>query len=59
MAGWLPPYLNKMIEKLEKELIVAEKKELQAKKNYEFAVEYRKLCEEKLNNAKKDEANKD
>ena len=55
MADIVPPYLNKMVEKLEKELLVAEKKEIKAKKNYEFATEYKNLCLEKLENAKKDE----
>ena len=44
----LPPYLNKMTEKFEKELHNAEKKELKAKKNYEFAQEYTKLCKDRL-----------
>lgn len=44
----VPPYLNKMETKIEKELHNAEKKELKAKKNYEFAQEYTKLCKERL-----------
>lgn len=57
MAHFLPPYLNKMIDKLEKELAQAEKKELKAKKDLEFATEYKNLCQEKLENAKKQEIN--
>lgn len=48
-----PPYLNKLEEKYEKELLLAKKREIKAKKEYEFATEYRKLCEEKLEEAKK------
>ena len=44
----VPPYLNKMTEKFEKEFHNAEKKELKAKKNYEYAQEYTKLCKERL-----------
>ena len=56
MAEWLPPYLNKMVEKYEKEYLKAQKETVRAKKTYEFAVEYEALCKEKLDNAKKDEA---
>ena len=59
MAGWVPPYLNKWIDKLEKETLEAQRKELKAKNDYEFAKEYTKLCEEKLEKAKRDEALKD
>ena len=45
----LPPYISKMEQKVEKELHNAEKKELKAKKDYEFAQEYTKLCRERLN----------
>lgn len=48
-----PPYLNKNIERLEKELALAEKKEQIAKENYETAVEYTKICREALEDAKK------
>lgn len=48
MADLLPPYISKMENKIEKELHNAEKKELKAKKNYEFAQEYTKLCKERL-----------
>lgn len=48
-----PPYLNKNIEMLEKELALAEKKEQIAKENYETAVEYTKICREALEDAKK------
>lgn len=54
----VPPYMNKLIEKYELEVLHAEKKEIRAKKNYEFAQEYTKLCKEKLEKAKQDEANK-
>ena len=40
---------------LEKELLLAEKKEIKAKKACESATEYRQLCEQKLNEAKHDE----
>lgn len=52
MAYIAPPYLNKNIEKLEREYLLAEKKELEAKKKLEFATEYKNLCKEKLENAK-------
>ena len=55
MANILPPYMNKEIKLYEKELFKAEKKELKAKANYEFAVEYKNLCKVKLENAKKEE----
>lgn len=51
---YVPPYLNKMVEKREKEYAIAQKKTIKAKKAYEFAVEYEALCKEKLDNAKKD-----
>ena len=54
MARVVPPYLNKMTDKYESELLLAKKKELKAKKDYEFAQEYRKLCEEKLNELNKE-----
>lgn len=44
----LPPYLNKMEERAKKDLFNAEKKEIRAKKNYEFAQEYKQLCQERL-----------
>ena len=53
MADIVPPYLNKMVDKYQKELFVAERKELEAKKAYEYATEYKKLCLEKLDEAKK------
>lgn len=58
MAHTLPPYLNKMVDKRKKEVVAAEKKELKAKKDYEFAIEYTKLCKEQLAKAEED-ANKD
>ena len=54
MARYLPPYLHDLMVLLEKELLVAQKKEIKAKKSYESAMEYRKLCEQKLNEAKEE-----
>lgn len=54
MGLWVPPYLNKNVERLAKELALAEKKEQVAKENYETAVEYTKLCREALENAQED-----
>lgn len=51
---YVPPYLNKTIEKREAEYFKSQKATLKAKKAYEFAVEYEALCKEKLDNAKKD-----
>ena len=51
----MPPYLNKWIDKLEKELLDAERKEIKARSDYEFAKEYRQLCDKKLNEAKHEE----
>lgn len=48
MADLVPPYISKMEDKIVKELHNAEKKELKAKKHYEFAQEYTKLCRERL-----------
>ena len=45
---WAPPYVNKHIDKLKNDVIKAERKELKAKKNYEYAVEYTKLCKDQL-----------
>ena len=58
MAYTLPPYLNKMVNKRKQEVAIAEKKELEAKKKYEFAQEYTKLCKEQLAQAEED-ASKD
>lgn len=55
MGHYLPPYLNKFVAALEKELVLAEKKELKAKKDYEFAVEYKNIVKAKLEEAKKNE----
>ena len=57
MAYTLPPYLNKMVNKLKQEVINAEKKELKAKADYEFSVEYTKLCKEQLQKAEEDAKN--
>ena len=46
MGAWAPPYFNKHTEQLKKNLATAEKKEAKAKKAYETAVEYTKLCRE-------------
>lgn len=51
MGQWLPPYMNKHIDKLKKDVIKAERKELKAKKNYEFAKEYTSLCKKQLEEA--------
>ena len=50
MGVYVPPYINKHLDRLEKELALAEKKEQVAKENYETAVEYTKLCREALEN---------
>ena len=55
MARVLPPYLNKMVYLYKKELAKAQKKELKAKKNYEFWQEYTNICRENLENAEKEE----
>lgn len=55
MANWCPPYISKHTERLEKELAKAKAKELKAKKGYEYAVEYTKLCTEQLEKAKSNE----
>lgn len=47
-----PPYLNKLEETYAKELLIAQKREINAKKDYEFAVEYRQLCEQKIEDLK-------
>ena len=57
MADFLPPYMNKHTNKLKREVVKAERKELKAKKDYEFAVEYTKLCKEQLEKAKAEEKN--
>lgn len=57
MAKIVPPYLNKMVDKLKKEYHSAQKNKLKAQKNYEFAVEYEKLCKERLDEALKDNEN--
>lgn len=55
MANIVPPYMSKMVEMFEKELLEAQKAEIKAKKKYEFAQEYANLCKVKLENAKKEE----
>jgi hypothetical protein len=54
MAGYAPPYLGKLTAKLEVELLLAEKKVIDAKKKLELAEEYRDLCKTKLEEAKKE-----
>lgn len=54
MADWLPPYLNKQITKLERDVVKAERKELKAKTNFEYSIEYTKLCKNQLEKAKAD-----
>lgn len=54
---FIPPYVNRHTKKFEKDVIKAERKELKAKKGYEFAVEYTKLCKEQLEKAKAEEKN--
>lgn len=51
MGIWAPPYANKHIDRLKKDVVKAERKELKAKKNYEFAQEFTALCKEQLKNA--------
>lgn len=53
MGVMAPPYLNKNVEKLEKELVRAENKERRAREKYETAKEYTKLCKTAVENAKK------
>jgi hypothetical protein len=43
-----------MVDKRKKEVVVAERNELEAKKKYEFAIEYTKLCKEQLAKAEED-----
>lgn len=58
MAGWLPPYINKHIDKLQKNVDNAKKKTAKAKHNLEYAKEYQALCEEQLAKALKKDENK-
>lgn len=55
MADWCPPYISRLVEKLQKAFIKAERKELKAKKKYEYAVEYCKLCKAQFDKALADE----
>lgn len=55
MALFLPPYISKMIDKYEKELFNAKKKVIKAEKKLDFANEYVKLCEKKLNEVQKEQ----
>ena len=57
MVNIVPPYMNKQIEMYQKEVFKAEKKELEAKKKYEFAQEYTNLCKVKLEDAKQEDKN--
>lgn len=56
MAYYLPPYLGKMVDKYEKELLHAKKQVIKAQKKLEFANEYAKLCEKKLNEINKEQS---
>lgn len=47
-----PPYLNKLVEKREKEYHNAQEKRLKKEKDLEFAIEYEKLCKERYEEAK-------
>ena len=52
MSQICPPYLGKKEKaKLRKDVVKAERKELKAKKDYEYAQEYTKLCKEQLEKA--------
>lgn len=53
----VPPYLNKMELSAKKELHKAEKNELRAKKDYEFAQEYAKLCKDRVDKISKEKQN--
>lgn len=55
MSAICPPYIGKLTAKLQKDVVKAERKELKAKKNYEYQVEYTKLCKTQLENAKKED----
>lgn len=55
MAQYLPPYVNKHINKLEREVVKAERKELKAKKDYEYSCEYTKLCKDQLAKVKNED----
>ena len=46
MGAWAPPYLNKHTEQTKKNLDKAIKAEEKAKRAYETAQEYTKLCRE-------------
>ena len=53
MSKIVPPYLGKQVARLQKDVIKAERKELKAKKELEYRIEYTNLCKEQLENAKK------
>lgn len=55
MSVFAPPYIGKLTAKLQKDVVKAERKELKAKKDYEYAQEYTKLCKEQLEKAKSNE----
>lgn len=52
MGKYLPPYVNKHLDKLKKDIVKAERKALKAKKAYEFSQEYLALCKEQFATAK-------
>ena len=52
MGVYLPPYANKHLDRLAADVKKAERKELRAKKNYEYATEYLALCKKQFADAK-------
>lgn len=54
MSKICPPYINKHLDKIEKQVVDAEKKVLKAQKDLEFATEYLALCKKRLEDAKAD-----
>lgn len=54
MGEWVPPYINKHIDSIKKELSIAERKVFKAEKELEYAKEYYELCKKQLENAEND-----
>lgn len=52
MGVYAPPYINKHLGRLEKEVKKAEKKALLAQKRLEYANEYLALCKKQYADAK-------
>ena len=52
---YAPPYIGKMEESLQKEVLRYQKKAIKAQKKVELYNEYVKLCQSKLAESKKDE----